>query len=424
MNQDNDLDGLRTRWNEHADALQDKVRLNPAALRGLLAADADPQLDTLARRTRNGVIFNSIIAVLLAAFLWLHAAELRYVLAAGVLFVVYAAVAIDGALQYRAFRRIDLAGPVVTTQNQLADLTRRRLRLAKWMAILWPVLWIPLLFVALRAVFGFDAMALMSANAWTILLACWLLWASLVLAVAALGAEWTTHSPWLRRVLDELTGRGLDRARTTADLLARNERGEDIAPADFAAAAEAQRSAGAAPSLLPPGVETALQQQIARLRRRLRVIIVAMVCVGLFIAVHSGQIALLLTAAVTQAGLIGCLLLLVHQRHAVELLTGLDSATVATRLRTLQDFRHTLARMLFVLAPQLLLPPATLLLKALLGVNVYAGLGAGGLVVLALLLAGWSAFALRALRGPALAARLRAAAESQHLRAAQEQLQA
>src|SRR5208282_3319335 len=84
---------------------------------------------------------------------------LRFLLPALVLDGVAVALVATTARQWFLAGEVDYDGPVTVSQRQLERLRVMRIRETKWVLLLSPLLWTPLLIVALKALFGVDAYA-------------------------------------------------------------------------------------------------------------------------------------------------------------------------------------------------------------------------------------------------------------------------
>ena len=126
-----------------------------------------------------------------------------------------------GARQLAALRRLDFGAPVVTLQRELERLRIGRIRMTKWTILLGPLLWIPLLVVGLRGVFGIDAYAVFDRSWIVVNVLFGVAYVPFMLALSKWLADRFEGSPLLRRVLRDIAGRNLSAAHEFVSELAR-----------------------------------------------------------------------------------------------------------------------------------------------------------------------------------------------------------
>jgi hypothetical protein len=148
---------IEARWAE-LDRKLDGVAVDVQARIGTMAA-ARSTTRLLARQVAAGVFVNAAIAVLLGLFCARHVDELRFLVPALAIDVGAIALLIRGIRQLILLANTDLSASVVTVQRSLEELRLARIQTNKWTLILAPLLWTPLLIVALQALFGVDSYA-------------------------------------------------------------------------------------------------------------------------------------------------------------------------------------------------------------------------------------------------------------------------
>lgn len=155
-----------------------------------------------------------------------HAAEGRYVVAAGGVVVFFAAAACLAVRLLVRAHRLDLAGPVTASQRAVEALRLAEFHATRWWLLGGIAVWLPTALVVFEAVTGIAALARVDLA--------WLL-ANLAFGgvVLAVGHVWSRRcversdlGPWARRIVDALTGRPLRAAARHLDELARFERDE------------------------------------------------------------------------------------------------------------------------------------------------------------------------------------------------------
>lgn len=202
-------------------------------------ASAAPSSSEALRRSRSALSFLRTalwweaaqavaVIVLLAWFLATHAASSWTIPgSAALLLTLEVAYLIATIRQHVLLSRIDYAAPVVRVQRRLGALMALRSRTVWTVLVAAPLVWLPLLIVAVAWLTDVDVVAVTS-RAWVA--------ANLALGLTVLGGglwialhppRWVRRSPRLRRVFDHLAGRSLHRARAHADEAATFEHDSD-----------------------------------------------------------------------------------------------------------------------------------------------------------------------------------------------------
>jgi hypothetical protein len=165
---------------------------------------------------------NLLSALLLGGFMASHL-ELRFLAPALVLDVFALAHVVFGARQLVTLGRVTFDAPVVAVQRELETLRVGRIRMTKWTLLLGPLLWIPVLVVALKGLAGVDTYAVFDRT--------WLV-ANVLFGVAFVPGMFLASkrlvdrfagSPLLARLLRDVAGRNLTAAQAFLDELARFE---------------------------------------------------------------------------------------------------------------------------------------------------------------------------------------------------------
>jgi hypothetical protein len=177
--------------------------------------------------TALGDVCQLVIAIACTAWVatfWIHHRGNVHLLLAGLGLHVYGvAAACTMATQLLLVGRTAYTDSVVVLQRQLASLRRFRAVASLALGLPWWLLWVPVAMVGAFALAGVDLYA--ASPAWV--------WGSLGVGAAGLAlclwiarrlASRAVRSPWLARMVDQLAGRGVDRARRDLDEVARFSR--------------------------------------------------------------------------------------------------------------------------------------------------------------------------------------------------------
>lgn len=160
-----------------------------------------------------------------AATLWAHNLHVPHWLAVGLLLHVYGIAGIwASATQLLLLSRIYLFdAPVVVVQRRLAQLRRFQVWCTLALGLPWWCLWLLVSLAAMYLFTGVDGFA--AGSTW--------IWSCMAVGVVGIGCSvWLARrlarrpvkSAWLRRMIDDMSGRNLQRASQQLDALARFER--------------------------------------------------------------------------------------------------------------------------------------------------------------------------------------------------------
>ncbi|GAB5537828.1 MAG: hypothetical protein Rubg2KO_40770 [Rubricoccaceae bacterium] len=187
-------------------------------------ADSTPLSHAFLHRSRSALgplrwllMLETVFAVagtaLLVGFLVTRVASPWTVVASGwVLLFCELAYLVAAVRQLVQLAWIDFAAPMLDVQNRLAALWVLRSRVVRNVFLIAPLVWLPMLIVAVAWITGGDLVAEIS-TAWVI--------SNLAFGLAILGGGlWIAHArpgwvqtiPWLRDASDHLAGRSLRRA--------------------------------------------------------------------------------------------------------------------------------------------------------------------------------------------------------------------
>ncbi len=218
-----DLQDMKDRWAEYDRKLESSLRLNTRILREINLSRVDSSLKRLSRLLVFELLQDLAAVVLLGVFIAGHAGEMRFFAPALLLGVCAVAFAIRSIGQLVAVHSLDYSAPVVAIQKQLAELRIQRIRVTKWVLLLSPVLWTPLLIVAFEGLLGVDAYLFLDGTWLAANLLLGLAFIPLMLWAARHFADRWQGSPLVQRLMDDLAGRSLVTATGFLNELSRFE---------------------------------------------------------------------------------------------------------------------------------------------------------------------------------------------------------
>lgn len=204
-----ELQDLQSRWADYDRKLETSLRLNTRIFREINLSKVDSSLKRLSRLLVFELVQDLAAVVLLGMFIASHIGEMRFLAPALLLDVCAVAFLIRSARQLVTLHSLDYSAPVVEIQRQLAELRIQRIRVTKWVLLLCPLLWTPLLIVALEGLFGVDAYLFLDGTWLAANLLFGLAFIPLMLWASRHLAHRWQGSPLLRSLMDDLAGRSL-----------------------------------------------------------------------------------------------------------------------------------------------------------------------------------------------------------------------
>jgi hypothetical protein len=207
-----ELDELKQKWAEHDHKLEVNIRLT----RQLLTATKMNRARSALQRLAVFLALESVVAlaviIVLGSFIGDHIAMVRFAVPAATLDLFEIASLIVLIQQIRLALSIDYSNPVAAIQKQLESLRMLHIRHFQWTLLLAPLLWTPLLIVALEGFLRVDAYKTVGAA---------YLLANLLFGLAIIPpAIWLSkkfgyrmdRSPKIQRLMKDLAGYNLNAA--------------------------------------------------------------------------------------------------------------------------------------------------------------------------------------------------------------------
>jgi hypothetical protein len=218
-----ELDEMKTLWAELDRRVDASIDFDRRILKELKLGKAQSALRRLAVMPLFELGVDILAVLLLGAFLAQHIHVARYAVPAIALQVAAVLKLASNVRQLTMLGGIDYAAPVVAIQRQLAALRALRIGTTKWILLLGPLLWTPVLIVAAKALLGFDVYAAFGPLWIALNLAFGVAVLALALWIARRHAGALRRSPFLARLADDIAGRSLAAATTHLDEIARFE---------------------------------------------------------------------------------------------------------------------------------------------------------------------------------------------------------
>jgi hypothetical protein len=220
-----ELDELKATWRDMDRRIGESLSMSRAAIRELKLDKTRSALRWLCAELWYELSSGIGVALLIGFFLTRNFDALRFAIPAlGLLAFVVGTIAAN-IRQVATIGNLDFAGPVAVIQRSLAELSVFRVRTTRWILIVAPLLWTPLVVVVSRWL-GFDIYRGSGPT--------WLAW-NFVFGVAFIAAAlWVSHrfgqqfgrTRIGKVITDSLAGRSLAAAQSQVDAIGRFEREE------------------------------------------------------------------------------------------------------------------------------------------------------------------------------------------------------
>jgi hypothetical protein len=225
MQDDPKLEELKNLWAQTNRQLEASERLNALLLRQTNLREAGSSLRGLSRGIVVELVLNFGALVFIGAFAADHLREVRFFAPAVALGAYAIATIVAGIRQIVDIKHVDYDEPVVAIQKKLEQLRVRRIRTTMGVLLFAPLMWVPLLIVAMRGLLGVDAFA--AGTGW---LAANLLFGLAVIPLAIFlarryGDRLGRYAP-MRALADAIAGRSLASALASLDVIRRFERAD------------------------------------------------------------------------------------------------------------------------------------------------------------------------------------------------------
>lgn len=355
-----DLDTLRGRWADQGRALDQRLHLDLAAVR----AQLDRRTASAFRRHRGWLIAGLALAVPMSlgllVFIASHWGQWAWVLMGVALLALALGEVLVGLSEWLALRRIDLSAPSVELQQRLDRLQSRRQRQTRLLLSCSLLLWLPLLAVLLKGLFGGDLLRGLPASVW---------WVNLGLGLAFIPLSLGAAAWWRRRFATSTrsarAGDGDSWTRARVELDARLA---------FDLDAERDPEAALQSQTLPDD----LRADVAALRRRLLLGILAcaagLIAIGLFHAAHGGLPQFIVPGVLINLWLVSQMAPTIQLHLALNPLPG-GLPAFRARLASALQLRRRFAIGGVIALPLMVLMLVQVVAKAALGMNVFVVLG-------------------------------------------------
>jgi len=208
-----ELDQLQERWRQLDHKLDRTLATNSAVLRKIGLQGTRRRINRLAVWPVIDLAFAVGVLLVTGSFLGDHWPEPTLVLPALGLMVASVLFVIDNVRLLASASRVAWDDPIADIQLAVSRFRRARIRQFKWIILLSPLLWLCMMTVGGKLIFGVDVIKTFD-PVWVVAnIAFGLLFVPAGVVIArALGRRWQ-HYPFWRNLLDDISGRSLATAQ-------------------------------------------------------------------------------------------------------------------------------------------------------------------------------------------------------------------
>lgn len=218
------LDDFKDQWAAYDKKLDLNIRLNARLLQEAGWRKANSALQRLSRPIWVELALGVATASLTGLFMARHFKDLPFLIPALALHLFVVFQVAFSVYQLVTLNSLDFGAPVLASQKKLTMLRVKRIRVTMWTFLFSPLLWVPLLIVALKG--------LLNVNAYVVFDAAWLvtnvLFGLAVIPLMLWGskryADRLQGSPFIQSLMDDIAGHSLKAATAFLNELSDFER--------------------------------------------------------------------------------------------------------------------------------------------------------------------------------------------------------
>jgi hypothetical protein len=216
-----ELDDLKARWQDLDRKLDATLHLNTRLVRNSMLGRTESALRNLTWITSASIAMTFLLLLAIGSFLADHILEVRFAAPALVLHISAIAMFATSIHELVTLRSVDYSEPIVALQKKIETVRVSRIATTKWVFWLAPLLWLPMLIVFVKAVLGIDLYAI-APRAW--LISNFIFGVMFLAAMIWIARHVSVQSPLMQRLLDDIAGRNVTRARAALEDVAAFER--------------------------------------------------------------------------------------------------------------------------------------------------------------------------------------------------------
>lgn len=206
------FEDLQRQWATLDKKLETSIRLNTELLRQTKLEKSKSALQRLAFFIWVEVLLAIPVILVVGSFLGNHYTQPAFFIPGLTLHISAIGLMGSGIYQLVTLSQMDFSAPVLTIQKKLESLRIYRIRETKWTFLLAPLLWTPLLIVAMKGLLGVNTYATFDL---TWMAANFIFGLAIVVSgiwVSKRYGHRMSHIPWIQKLMNDLAGNNLNQA--------------------------------------------------------------------------------------------------------------------------------------------------------------------------------------------------------------------
>jgi len=223
-----ELQDLKEIWNEYDKKLDKSIRLNTGVLKEIKMEQMKSRTHRISIGGVVELVLNAIVVLWLGSFIADHIGILRFVVPAVVLDVAAIALLIASVYPLVVLKQLDYGEPLLVIQKKLGALRALKIQTTKWVFVSAVLVWTPLLIVGLKALFGVDAYVYLGSAYLIASLVAGFVVIAIAIGISKRYGNRIEHSPFMQRLMDDISGRNLNAARAYISEIQRFEQENNI----------------------------------------------------------------------------------------------------------------------------------------------------------------------------------------------------
>lgn len=151
-----DLNDLKNIWQSHDKKLDENIRLNKEILKKMNLEKTHSEIQRFSVTPYLGLIVGLLTLIYLSGFIYHHTGMPRFLIPAGLIAGFALFQMLFSIYQTSMLRTINYEVPVTGIQKKLMSLSVSRIRYLTITRFAYPLLWLPVIIVALQGIWGID----------------------------------------------------------------------------------------------------------------------------------------------------------------------------------------------------------------------------------------------------------------------------
>ena len=366
-----DLEKLQGAWRQHSQRVEASLALDVEGVRNRLKLGTRSAFNRHLRWLRLEIVFGATTLLALLAFIIKERTDVVYLAASLPLLAMLLFAFGTDIRHWRILSTLDLSAALVQVRTVLDAVRARRLLVAKWIGLSACLLWLPLIAVLLKAIFGLDLLRGLHFSVIAVNVALGVLLIPIGLLVFGWVSKRFAHAPAFQSFVEDASGASFSAARASFQL-----------EADFETNLDSSETAAALAHLSQNQWPLNADVPLRRLRTaNLCGILLSALLVlanGSFSFQHGGDVQTLVPGIFLHLFLLLQMISGIVYRVLLAKFGASSTTPLTTQIQSLTEMAHwrgNVARLSIVLTPLLALALAQVLAKATFAIDLYQAAG-------------------------------------------------